>query len=130
MQDKSILLRISYWTGAALDGLMVIPMLFPKIGGLLFGIPGFDPGVEYRYAMGIGASLMAGWTFLLIWADRRPVERKGVLLITVFPVLFGLIIAGIYAVCAEFIPVGRMLPTWIIQVMLTALFGFAYFSKE
>ena len=34
------------------------------------GIDDFRPGVEYRYAMSIGASLMLGWTALLVWADR------------------------------------------------------------
>jgi len=75
--------------GAIADGLAVIPMLFPDMGGFLFGISNFNPGIEYRYAMGVGASLMLGWAFLLIWADRQPAERKGVLLLTVFPVLFG-----------------------------------------
>jgi hypothetical protein len=40
--------------------------------------------------MGIGASLMAGWTVLLGWAACDPIERRGVLLITFFPVLTGL----------------------------------------
>jgi hypothetical protein len=31
---------------------------------------------------------------LLIWADRRAQERKGPLLITVFPVITGLTVAG------------------------------------
>jgi hypothetical protein len=76
--------------------------------------------------MGMGASLMIGWTFLLIWADRSPVERRGVLLLTVFPVLFGLIIAGIYAVAAGLIPADRMVPTWIFQGLITGLYLFSY----
>ena len=100
MSKKILLLRVCYWIGAVADALSAIIMLSPKVGGSLYGIPDFNPGYAYRYAMGLGASLMLGWTFLLIWADRRPVERRGVLLLTVFPVLFGLIIAGIYAVIA------------------------------
>ena len=26
---------------------------------------------------------MVGWTLILIWADRKPVERKGVLLLVI-----------------------------------------------
>ena len=92
----------------------------------MYGIPDFNPGYEYRYAMGLGASLMLGWTFLLIWADRRPVERRGVLLLTVFPVLFGLIISGIYAVMTGLISAGRMVPTWIFQGLITGLYLFSY----
>ncbi len=40
--------------------------------------------------MGMAGSLMTGWTFLLVWAVRKPVERRGVILLTAFPVVFGL----------------------------------------
>jgi hypothetical protein len=93
----------------------------------MYGIPDFHPVDEYRYAMGLGASLMLGWTFLLIWADRRPVERRGVLVLTVFPVLFGLIISGIYAVATGLISAEKMMPTWIFQGMVTGIYLFSYF---
>lgn len=64
----------------------------------MFGIEDFDPPVEHRYAMGLGASLMAGWTLLLIWADRKPVERRGVLPLTIFPVIFGIALSGVVTV--------------------------------
>lgn len=51
-------LRVAYRVGAAFDGLMVIPMLAPGIGGKLFGIAGFNPQADCRYAMMVGASLM------------------------------------------------------------------------
>jgi hypothetical protein len=63
---KSIIrLGISYWTGIFADGFATLRMLFPKI----------DHGPEYRYALGLGASLMLGWTFLLFWADRKPISN-------------------------------------------------------
>lgn len=127
MRKKILLLRVCYWIGAVADALAAIIMVFPKLGGLMYGMPDFSPGDGYRYAMGLGASLMIGWTFLLIWADRRPVERRGVLLLTVFPVLFGLIISGIYAVATGLIPADRMVPTWIFQGLITGLYLFSYF---
>jgi hypothetical protein len=132
MPDKVIFLRISYWVGAILDGLMVIPMLFPRIGGIMFGIENFNPGNDYKYAMMVGASLMLGWTVLLIWADRKPVERKGVIMITVIPVVIGLILAGTFAVSAGMIRIEKMIPTWIIQSILLILFCYSYYvnSKE
>jgi hypothetical protein len=126
MRKKIILLRVCYWIGAVADAISAIIMLLPTLGGSLYGISDFNPGSEYRYAMGLGASLMMGWTFLLIWADRRPVERRGVLLLTAFPVLFGLIITGIYAVATGLIPAGRMVPTWIFQGVITGLYLFSY----
>jgi len=47
------------------------------------------PEVPYRYAMGLAGSLMLGWTILLLWADRRPAERRGVLMITNFVIRRG-----------------------------------------
>jgi len=116
MKKKIIWLRISYWVGAIADGFAALRMLFPKIAY----------GVEYRYALGLGASLMIGWTFLLIWADRKPLERKGVLLITAFPVVTGILLAEIYAVATELITFEKMLPTGVFLVALIVLFSFSY----
>lgn len=124
------LLRISYWIGAIFDALVIVPMLSPRIAGVAFGIPNFNPGSDYRYAMGIAASLMLGWVFLLLWADRKPVERRGVLLLTMFPVLTGLVISGVYAVSSSLIPINKMLPTWAMQAILALLFGFSYLNAK
>jgi hypothetical protein len=124
-------LRISYWVGAIFDALVIIPMLSPKVAGTVFGIPDFNPGVDYKYAMYLASSLMLGWTFLLIWADRKPLERKGVLLLTIFPVLFGLIFSGFIAVQSGLIMLDKMLPTFIMQGLLVTLFGFSYlYAKD
>jgi hypothetical protein len=120
MKKKIIWLRISYWVGAIADCLAALRMLFPKIAY----------GVEYRYALGLGASLMIGWTFLLIWADRKPLERKGVLLITAFPVITGILLAEIYAVATELITFEKMLPTGVFLVALIVLFSFSYFNAR
>jgi hypothetical protein len=128
MNKQILWLRISYRTGAIIDGLMLFPMLSPKIGGLMMGIKDFSPGPEYLYAMRIGASLMAGWTVLLLWADRKPVERKGILLITMVPVIVGLALAGVGAVANGLVGLGYMLPTWILQVCMLGLMGFSYFG--
>ncbi len=118
--------RVCCWIGAAVDGVMVVLMLFPAIGGRLFGIDDFQPGADYRYAMGVGASLMLGWTALLVWAGRRPLERKGVLLLTVCPVLVGLAAAGGLAVSTGWVPFWRMVPTWAMQAALAIAFTHAY----
>ena len=120
MTKKIIWLRISYWVGAIADGFATFRMLNPKIAY----------AVEYRYALGLGASLMLGWTFLLIWADRKPLERKGVLLLTAFPVVTGILLAEIYAVATNLISLGKMLPTGTFLVALIALFSFSYFNAR
>jgi hypothetical protein len=130
-ESKAIkFLRVSYWVGAIFDTLVLIPMFSTKVASVAFGIPNFNPGNDYGYAIYIAASLMLGWVSLLIWADRKPVERRDVLLLTIFPVVTGLIISGIYAVTSNLIPIDKMLPIWIMQGILVLLFGFSYLNAN
>ena len=69
---------------------------------------------------------MLGRTYLLLWADRKPVERRGVLLLTIVPVLLGLEAAGIYAVTSHFIALAKMVPICMPQLILIGLSSFAY----
>lgn len=39
---------------------------------------------EYRYAMGLAAPLVFGWTLLLVWGDRKLIARRGILALTCF----------------------------------------------
>ena len=130
MNRRTLPLRVCYWFGAIFDAAVIIPMLFPSIAGRVFGIEGFRPGVEYRYAMFIGASLMLGWTALLVWADRRPIEPRAVLVLTVCPVVLGLAAAGGYAVWEGLIRPDRMLPTWIAQAALAASVTYAHLGAK
>ena len=118
-----VLLRVGYWVGAIFDALTLVPMLVPRIGAAAFGLVNFNATPEYRYAMALAASLMLGWTLLLIWADRKPIERRGVLLLTV-AVVIGLSASGAYAVRTNIVPASRMVPMWIWQGAITV---FSYF---
>ncbi|MCD4739080.1 MAG: hypothetical protein K8R89_07470 [Anaerolineae bacterium] len=130
MNKKIRWLRISYWTGAILDGLAAVQMLVPAVFAATNKLPDFHPGADYKYAMGMGASLMLGWTVLLVWADRKPMERKGVLPITIFPVILGMVANEIWAVSSHFVALGVMVPSWIMQTVLIALFAFSYLNAR
>ena len=94
-QSKRLfVIKITYWLGIAADALWTVGLLVPGVFGILTGNPDFHPDAQTRLIMGIGASLMAGWTCLLIWAVRKPIERRGVLLLTAFPVVFGLFVVA------------------------------------
>lgn len=130
-KDRRIMwLRISYWVGAILDGLWVIPMLFPALGMKIYGIENFGISGEFRYALAVGAAMMLGWTFLLIWADRKPVERRGVVLLTIFPVKVGLDLANIYLFVYGFVTVRGMIPSWIMSFLLYVLFIYSYVNSR
>ncbi len=126
MNEKIRWLRISYWVGAVADGLSALAMIFPALGRGMFGLTDFAPGPDYDFAMGLGAALMLGWTALLLWADRDPLARKDILLLTVFPVILGIVAAEVRVVASGFIAVGWMVPLWVMQGALIILFVFSY----
>lgn len=119
-------IRACYYIGAAADLLATLPLLFPDVAGAMFGLSGFSAANEYLYASRIGASLMLGWTFLLLWGSRKPVERRGVLFITILPVLAGLLISSILAVTTGFIEIQFMVPLWIFYALMIPAYVVAY----
>lgn len=121
------LLRIAFLAGALTDAGALLPMLFPPLAGLVWGF--HDVPGSYRFAMGYGASLMLGWTVLLVWAYRRPVERRFVAPLTVL-VIYGLILTEIVAVRSGALEAWRMVPTWCLQGVLLALFASAYHYRS
>ena len=94
-QSKMQAINIAYWLGIFADALWAVAFVFPPLYGVLTGASNFAPALDFRLAMGIGGSLMAGWTVLLFWAKQEPIQRRGVLLITVFPVIIGIFITTI-----------------------------------
>jgi hypothetical protein len=118
-------LRISYWTGAIVDFVAGWIMLIPGLFALMNRPEIFQPADEYRYAMGMGAPLMFGWTVLLLWADRKPLERKDILLITLI-VIIGEAITQAWGILVRFVPADALTPTFILQVILFSLFSFSY----
>ena len=122
-ERRERLLRAAFLVGAVTDAAALGPMLFPPLARILWGFE--DPTGAYRFAMGYGASLMLGWTALLVWACRRPIERAFVAPLTVL-VIYGLVATEIAAVAAGTLPAWRMAPTWVLQAGLVALFASAY----
>ncbi len=124
MKDPhSRLLRVAFIAGAITDACAVVPMLVPSVAALLWGFNA--EGGAYRFAMGYGATLMSGWTLLLLWAYQRPQERSFVAALTVF-VIYGLVLTEIAAVLSGAIAAWRMIPTWFLQAGLLGLFATAY----
>ena len=122
-QEK--ILQTAFLAGAITDAGAILPMLIPPLAKLLWGFE--DVSGAYKFAMGYGASLMLGWTVLLIWAYQKPMERKAVAALTVL-VIWGLVITEIAAVLTGHIAAWRLLPTWFLQAILLVLFagGFHY----
>jgi hypothetical protein len=123
MPNQERLLRMAFLAGAVTDAMALIPMLVPVVARRVWGFD--DLSGSYQFAMGYGASLMLGWTALLVWAYQRPIERRFVAALTVL-VIYGLVLTEIFAVLSGHLAVGRIVPTWCLQAILLGLFAGAY----
>jgi hypothetical protein len=92
---RLFLIKIAYWLGIVADTIWAIVLFFPDLFGILIGIPDFNPNLQTKLIMAIGGTLMTGWTFLLLWAVREPIARRVVILLTAFPVVFGMFIVAL-----------------------------------
>jgi len=82
--NPNSMLKFMFIFGTVLDGAIAISWFLIasglKIPNILNGYMG--SGEDYQLAMYYGAMFMAGWTILLAWGAIKPIERRGLLLIT------------------------------------------------
>ncbi|MBU1012069.1 MAG: hypothetical protein KKG99_03630 [Bacteroidetes bacterium] len=77
MKSKILWLRISYWIAALADFGIAIAVLIPEKMGL----------TEFVYPMGLMSATAFSWGILLLIADRKPLERRWILIPTIFVVV-------------------------------------------
>ena len=118
-------IRAAFLAGAVTDAVALLPMLLPSVATLLWGLR--DISDSYQLAMRCAASLMLGWTLLLVWASRRPVERRVVAPLT-FLVVGGIVVTEIVGAVAGVVDTWRMVPTWCLQAVLLILFAWASYA--
>ncbi len=122
MDRKKIRLITAYLLGAVVDAVVSIPMFSMAFSG--------NYGNEVSYTLAAGAILMIGWTVLLLWAVHKPMERRGVLLITLVPIA-GLFITTLVINSQDAFPLGIFLLRIIGGPLLAAFYIFTYwFSKS
>ena len=120
-------LRWVFLAGALADGLAVIPLLHPGAARLLWDVNA--GGATQEFVAHSAAALMAGWALLLVWASRRPLERRDVAPLTV-AVIVGLVVSEIAAAAANVVSINKMIPTWIMQAVLIIAFSGAYLGAR
>ena len=76
MKRPVILLRMSYWIAGIADFGIAISVWIPERMGL----------TEIVYPMGLASAVAFSWGVLLFVADRKPLERKWILIPTILVV--------------------------------------------
>lgn len=125
MKNKLFWLRLSYWVGALIDAAAAVLLMFPGLNAWISGYEAVETSAAFRAASAPAAALMWGWTFLLLWADRRPWERHGVLALTIFPVLALMIGARFQELLVYQAAFTRELPFFVLQFGLVTLFAYS-----
>ena len=110
MEGHTGLIRASYWVAAVADFVIAFLVLIPE----RMGVEGFV------YPMGLMSAVAFSWGVLLLVADRKPVERKWILLPTSL-VVFLLGVAGLYAVFNGLLPMRRALGSLSAVVLVLSL---------
>jgi len=121
-------LRVSYWWGIIVDAAAAFMMLFPEQFKTFNNI-NRELSADFGYGLRYGAPLMIGWTVLLFWADRKPLERKDILPITLV-VVAGYIIFEIYSIGAGYTTLGSTIPTLAMQIAMSGMFIFSYLNAK
>ncbi|MHA2250640.1 MAG: hypothetical protein ACXAD7_09760 [Candidatus Kariarchaeaceae archaeon] len=131
---KIRLLRISYWIAAILDALFALDMYYVATKGstsklsYIFSLETVGPDA-YRYALALFGGVAISWTILLIWADQKPVERKGILLVTI-TIFTGLMVANLIGQELNVLATERFTRRWIVFLSLIALFAYSYWNAR
>lgn len=76
MKKHILFLRLSYWIAALADFVVAALALMPVRMGV----------TDVVYPMGLVSSIAFSWGVLLLFADRKPLERRWILLPTILVV--------------------------------------------
>jgi len=112
------LLITSYWLGIVADAVATLLLFSPTVAKLALQPKPFDMSPMYLYVTRVAGALMLGWTVLLFWAQRKPIERADILLITLFPVVSILAVAAVLVAKSGQIAVSQLVPMFIFYVVL------------
>jgi len=118
-KNKVSIISIICWSTALLFGLWGLIMLAL--------INRLSPG--YSYLLTVGAVMMFGWAFLLIWADRNHSHRKGVFFITGL-IAGGLLFAQLYGYFIGALSEKITMITGALLFALMALLVLSYFITK
>jgi hypothetical protein len=120
-------LKIAYVVGAVADLAVFLMMVLPQFATAFWGFEAFTE--QYFFAMGNAAPLMLGWTLLLLWAYKKPTERRFVALLTIL-IIVGIAATNIIMITRGLFTVADMLPSFLSQALLLGLFSYGYvFAK-
>ena len=118
MTKPILLLRLSYWTAAIADFVVATLILMPERMGV----------TEITYPMGLASVTVFFWVVMLIIADRKPIERKWILIPTILVVTLITIVRTKFSL-DETIEFNLALLLFAIALIILMTYSYFYASK-
>ena len=119
MMKKSILLlRLSYWIAAIADFIIAILAWIPERMGV----------AEIAYPMGLASVIAFSWGVMLLIADRKPIDRKWILIPTILVVTLITIVRTKFSL-DETIEFNLALLLFAIALIILMTYSYFYASK-
>ena len=124
MNKKMLIIKITLWWGLIADLFETIRMIIPQ---LFIRTTGASASLNngFKFALFYGAPVMLGWTMLLFWTGRKPIERRGVFLCLI-PVILSYFIVEITGININVLSLYQTIPTFILQSILFSLTIISY----
>ncbi len=116
-----VMLRVGYWIGIVLDALAFAQMAFPELGRRSLQ-SSMSIDADFIFAVNLGAGLMLAWTLLLFWADRKPMERRGIIPLTMIIIVWNTC-ALIFGIRSGLFPARAILPQIVLSTSLFVYYG-------
>ncbi len=128
MRSGVLCLRVALWWGIIADTFETVRMAVPRLFLISTGLE-LSPDVGFRFGLLYGVPVMLGWTLLLLWANRRPMERKGVVLCLI-PVICAYMAVEAAGITMGIAALSKMIPTFFLQAVLVGLCVVGYVSAS
>ena len=119
MSQSILLLRLSYWIAAIADFIIAILVWIPERMGV----------AVIAYPMGLASVIAFSWGVMLLIADRKPIDRKWVLVPTVLVVTLITIVRTKFSLDgAVELSLGLLL--FAISLIILMTYSYYYASKQ
>ncbi len=130
-KDNVVVLKTAFLIGAVADGVIAIEWFIISLGLADLPIhPSFyvGSGQDFQFVLSIGGLFMMGWAFLLYWGSLRPIERRGVLMLTAIMLFVAILSDGI--VFGHLFSTKQIVLGTSVKLFLVILFAGSYWHSK
>jgi len=130
-EHSVLVLKTAFLIGAVADGVIAIEWFLISLGLVDLPVhPSFfvGSGQDFQFVLSTAGLFSMGWAFLLYWGSLRPIERRGILLLTAVMLFVAILSDGI--VFAHLFSTRQVLLGTSVKLSLVILFTGSYWHSR